>query len=566
MATTQRPSAFLLLVALLAASLFAGIGMRDPQPADEPRFVLAADHMVASGDWLFPHRGNELYADKPPMFMWLLAAGQWLTGDWRWSFLLPSWVAAFLTLWFTHDLASKLWNREAGRTAALALFACLQFGLQAKRAQIDMVLVAMTTASLWALLQYLLVRRAWWLLAAGTFAAGLGTVTKGVGFLPLLVFLPWLALRRRPGLPRLPAGERARHLIAGFGGLVVGLGIWLVPMLWAVATSADPALRAYATEILWGQTGTRYATPSHHIKPAWYYLQVAATLWLPGSLLLPWLIPAWWRRLRRSDPRWVLLLGWAVLVLAFFTVSPGKRDVYILPVLPALCIAAAPLLPGLLQRLAVQRVLASWLAVVALASVGVGLSALAGEGRWLQAAAARHGVDAAAVAQCGLWMVALGTMVAGCLAWASATRLRHIGVATVVAMAAVWTVYGVGLVPAVDADSSGRAIMREARRRVGADGELALLAWREQHLLQAGAGAAEFGFKRAWHAQWRDAGPWLQADPSRRWLFVLEDALDPCVDRQRAHRLGVSSRRTWWLVPGTALRAGCGRPSSRAPD
>lgn len=563
MAVPRRPSTFLLLIVLLAASLLAGLGMRDPQPADEPRFVLAADHMVQSGDWLFPRRGRELYADKPPMFMWLLAAGQRVTGDWRWSFLLPSWIAAMLTLWFTHDLASRLWDRRSGRAATLALFACLQFGLQAKRAQIDMVLVAMTTASLWALLQYLLVRRAWWLLAVGTFAAGLGVVTKGVGFLPLLVFLPWLGLRR-PGVPRVPAGQQGWHLMAGLGGLAAGLGVWLAPMLWAVATRDDPALQAYAAEILWGQTGTRYASPSHHIKPAWYYLQVAATLWLPGALLLPWLIPAWWRRLRRRDPRWVLLLGWALLVLAFFTLSPGKRDVYVLPVLPALCIAAAPLLPRLLQRRGPQAVLAAWLALVSALSLGVGLSLLAGHARWLQAAAERSGIDAAALVQLGGWMLVLGACVCACLAWGAATRLRHIGVATVLAMAATWTVYGLGLAPAVDAGSSARAVMLDARQRIGPEGELALLAWREQHLLQAGDGAVEFGFARPWDAQWRDAGAWLRAKPDGRWLFVLEDALDPCVDRGRAVLLGVANRRRWWLVPGTAVGPGCGRPASAA--
>ncbi len=50
-----------------------GLGLRDPWPADEPRFALVAKQMVESGDWLFPHRGHELYADKPPMLMWLQA-------------------------------------------------------------------------------------------------------------------------------------------------------------------------------------------------------------------------------------------------------------------------------------------------------------------------------------------------------------------------------------------------------------------------------------------------------------------------------------------------------------
>jgi 4-amino-4-deoxy-L-arabinose transferase-like glycosyltransferase len=52
------------LFALLVLGL--GLGLRDPWPSDEPRFALVARTMVEHGQWLFPHRGDELYADKPP--------------------------------------------------------------------------------------------------------------------------------------------------------------------------------------------------------------------------------------------------------------------------------------------------------------------------------------------------------------------------------------------------------------------------------------------------------------------------------------------------------------------
>ena len=57
-ARTPLPPRWLLL-ALLLFALAAGIGLRDPSPPDEPRFVLAASAMVDSGDWLLPRRGRE---------------------------------------------------------------------------------------------------------------------------------------------------------------------------------------------------------------------------------------------------------------------------------------------------------------------------------------------------------------------------------------------------------------------------------------------------------------------------------------------------------------------------
>jgi 4-amino-4-deoxy-L-arabinose transferase-like glycosyltransferase len=87
-ATASERRAFWLFALLAVCVLGAGMGLRDPWPADEPRFALVARQMVQSGDWLFPHRGSELYADKPPAFMALQAAGYELTRHWRIAFLL----------------------------------------------------------------------------------------------------------------------------------------------------------------------------------------------------------------------------------------------------------------------------------------------------------------------------------------------------------------------------------------------------------------------------------------------------------------------------------------------
>ena len=67
-----------------------------------------------------------------------------------WSFLLPSLLGALLSLWLVSDLARRLWSPRHSLYALAALFCTLQFGLMAKRAQIDMVLVGMTTVALWA--------------------------------------------------------------------------------------------------------------------------------------------------------------------------------------------------------------------------------------------------------------------------------------------------------------------------------------------------------------------------------------------------------------------------------
>ena len=552
------PFHFAWLILLAALSLAAGLGLREPSPPDEPRFVLAAQDMVESGQWLFPHRGRELYAEKPPVFMWTQAATYEVTGNWKVAFLLPSLLAALITLWLVHDLSARLWNRRAAQYATLALFVCLQFGLQAKRGQIDMLLVMLTTLSLWGLLRHLLQGPQWRLLYLGLFAAGVGTVTKGVGFLPVLVLLPWLAARWQGRVESFAQPNDGWRWLLGVLCFIAGTGVWVVPMLVAVFQSSDPALQAYANDILLKQTGKRYADSWHHVQPFWYYAQVMMTLWLPGALLLPWLLPAWLRRLRRGDPRFWLLLGWSALVLLFFSASPGKREVYIFPMLPALCVAAAPLLPALMQRIVVRRVLFAYLLVLASVACALAVSALTGSTTWAHRLADQRGISDDTMQVFLFWLLGFGVAVFAILSWA---RLRHVGSALVLATAALWLVYGMGLAPALDADSSSRGLMQRVGQRIGPDAQLGMVAWREQNLLQADRPVTDFGFKQSWEAQWAEAGPWLAADPTRRWVFVLDEALGPCVDRGQVIDIGQSNRNRWMLVPGEAWKPGCVTPT-----
>ena len=532
--------------------LASGIGMRDPSPPDEPRFALAARTMVETGEWLVPRRGAEVYAEKPPVFMWMQAAALSFTGNLRVAFLLPSLLAALATLGLVWHGALRLWSPRVAPWAAGAMAVCIQFGLQAKRAQIDMVLVALTTLGVYALLRYLLDQggRRW--LALGLFAAGLGTVTKGVGVLPVLLFLPWLWMRRmHPPPRRTPAALASDAAVAVFAFLG-GVAVWLAPLGIALLRTHDPALQAYAHELLFRQTGTRYLEAWHHVRPVWYYLQVIATLWLPGALLLPWLLPAWWHRLRRGDPRYVLLLGWAALVLLFFSLSSGKREVYIFPALPALCLAAAPLLPALLRRVGVQRVLLGWLGGSGALLLIAGISGLSGAA-WAARVAAARGLDSNALATV-LWVAVL--LGAGGCVIALAFR-RRVAAGVLLYAALLWTTYGFGLAPALDGSSSGRVLMRAVDARIGLDGQLGAVAWREQHLLQAPRAFTEFGWKRPVADQWRDAARWVGADASHRWLWLPDSALGPCVRADQAIGMGRASRQSWWLVPGTAVIPKC---------
>ena len=156
----ERQSVWLLLLLALVV-LGAGIGLRDPWPADEPRFALIAKQMVESGQWLFPFRGGEIYPDKPPLFMWAIALFYQLTGSLRVAFLLPSLLAGLACVGLVYDIARRLWDRKTAFRAGLLLLFTAQFTLQAKTAQIDALVTAFITLGLYGFLRFLLCGGGW---------------------------------------------------------------------------------------------------------------------------------------------------------------------------------------------------------------------------------------------------------------------------------------------------------------------------------------------------------------------------------------------------------------------
>ncbi len=535
----------LFTVALVVLS--AGYGLRDPWPPDEPRYALVAKEMADSGQWLFPTRGGHLYADKPPLFFWTIAAVYRLTGDMRLSFLLPSLLASLLTLGLVYDLARRLWTRRVGWYAAAALLVSVQFALQARLAQIDALLTFWVTLGLYGLLRHLLLGPAWGWYRAAFAAMGLGIITKGVGFLPLFAFLPWAWIRRRGGRPAPRLGGTGWQWASGPLLLLAAVGIWLAPMLIAVATSADPALQAYRDEILFRQTGERYVAAWHHHKPWWYYVgAVIPVFWLPLTLLLPWAVPAWWRRLRRADARQWILLGWVVLVVFFFSLSPGKRGVYMLPALPAFALALSPLLPGLLRRPGVHRLA---FAVLVLLTVGLGGAAL-----WLAV-----GPDPVPPGTPSLpYPAFVPVMLAAALGLAWAWRGPTGGASSLAGfLLSFWLALGWVGYPVLDPIRSAAPFMAEVGRRIGPGAELGLLWWKEQLVLLADRPVQAFEYRgRPREAVLAEALRWLDGAPGR-WLLLPREQLQPCFDPGRAIDLGTRHRVRWALVDRRARSGTC---------
>jgi 4-amino-4-deoxy-L-arabinose transferase-like glycosyltransferase len=541
----------LMLGALLV--LAAGIGMRGPTPSDEPRFALVAHQMVASGQWLIPHRGADWYSDKPPTFMVMQALSYTLTGHWWIAFLLPSLLCSLGTLWLTYDLGRRLWGHQAGIWAALGLLCTVQFVFQAKRGQIDPTVTFFVTLANYGLLRHLLLgpdRRA---LCLGCFAAGLGVITKGVGILAFLMLVPWLYARHRAW----------RHLAANTGGWGTWLGgglafaaaiaIWLLPLMAYVHTHDSAEARAYLDDIFVNQTVHRYVRPWNSFQPPWFYLEVIFTSWLPLSLALPALLPAWWRRLREQDGRYLLPLAWSLLVIVFFSLTRAKRDVYIMPALPLLALCTGPLLRDVMQRRWARWTALAFLLLLALPALWLGVRGLWFPNAWTtRFAAARQLGDQAT----SFWLMLLvtGAWILSCIA---ALGLRRAGMALLAGLAGVWLLWGLWAAPLLARASSPKPLAQRVEQTIGPDAELALVAWKEELPPAFTRKLVDFGFVTPWHQQLADAIRWQEQAPRTRWVLILSDVMAPCIKPDATIDAGITSGRDWRLYRLDAVAPDC---------
>jgi 4-amino-4-deoxy-L-arabinose transferase-like glycosyltransferase len=282
---------------------------------------------------------------------------------------------------------------------------------------------------------------------------------------------------------------------------------------------------------------------------------------MPFSLALPWLAPRWrdaWRE--RAAKAW-LPLAWSLLVLLFFSLAHGKRDMYILPMLPMVALAAAPYLPGIAAKKNFRAGLFALFAGLGLLLLVAGMWALFGEPKFEAKIEFERGLAAASD---GLWRLLAITGAAMLAALAFARRHLLASIATTLGLMTVLLFCGTAVL--LDDASSARGLMRAARAQAGPDMEIGLVGWREQQLLQAVGPTAEFGFRQPRDEQLRRGMAWMAQSPRDRELLVGEDAMPPCIDRARNREVGRANRRAWWLVPANAIVGACVPDATAAPE
>ncbi len=307
---------------------------RDWWAPDEPRYAEVAREIYSSGEYLVMHLNGEVYPNKPPLLFWISG----LLGSFTdWSELamrMPSLLATLVSAWLTARLARRFWGEDEARIAPILYLTTGMVLWHGARLQIDPLLGTLCTGALVLASEHCVSRtgRARMILCAGLLT-GLAVLAKGpIAF--ALVGIPLAGWRWIAG-PHPLRLSRTAWTGAGLAAVVPALS-------WALAVVARHPELAY--DLFLGQFFERAIKGRNHIGPFWYHLTLQPLMMLPWTPLAfagSWLA---WRALaaRRRGETFDLGLAqsgwWFWALLGAFSLSPEKRDLYLLPAYPAVAL------------------------------------------------------------------------------------------------------------------------------------------------------------------------------------------------------------------------------------
>lgn len=317
-----------IFIALLPILIF-----RDYTPNNELKYLSIAEENIRNGNIFAFYNHGEPYADKPPLYLWIVTLGKLLFGKHVMFFLsLFSLVPAFITVGTMNRWVRQ--ERNADETlCTIMLMSSAFFLASAVVLRMDMLMTMFITLALYAFYRMyrynnkgigarILYNRWRILLPVYTFLA---IFTKGaVGIMvPLMSIIVFLLINRKMNTIGKYMGWR-------FWGILAALcAIWFTGVFIDGGTE-------YLNNLLFNQTINRAVNSFHHKEPFWYY---GITYWYaiaPWSILVAVaIVQGFIKRLVKGD----LLRFFAVVslgTLAMMSCVSSKIVIYLLPAFPFL--------------------------------------------------------------------------------------------------------------------------------------------------------------------------------------------------------------------------------------
>lgn len=312
------------IYALALLSLLPIVLFRDFTPDNELRYMSIAKEALQHGSVFCFSNHGEVYADKPPMYLWVVMAGYRLFGmESVWFISLFSLIPMLLTGWVMDTWCAPYLTHSQRRVALLMLFTCGYFPGLGFILRMDMLMtlwIMLALREMWYIScddNEKRAKRRGWLVGLYTFLA---LFTKG----PLGLIIPLIGAAVCAGnkwrlFPRIFSWRAWTVLLLGCA-------------LWFGAVYMEGGAE-YLSNLTVHQTVGRAHNAFHHKRPFWYYAVCIWYVMAPWSILMAVVAWKWRRKAVQGRMRRMLLWvsGITFLLLSCFS---SKLQVYLLPIIP----------------------------------------------------------------------------------------------------------------------------------------------------------------------------------------------------------------------------------------
>ncbi|MGM9736760.1 MAG: ArnT family glycosyltransferase [Candidatus Cryptobacteroides sp.] len=323
-------------------SLLPVMAMRDFTPSNELRYLSIADEAIADGHVAALYNQGEAYADKPPLYFWLIMLCRLIFGQHSMlalSFLslIPSFVIAVVAdRWVMLACRKERipWNPDPVDRMALCMM-LLTTGLYLGMSvflRMDMMMCMFIVLALFCFYRMYVGEGSEkvnsWLLPIFIFLA---LFTKGpVGLLvppvAILVFLVWKRDMRSAG----------KYLGWKTWGTIA-----ILSAIWILAAYLEGG-EGYIRNLLFHQTVDRAVNAFHHKEPFWYYAAVIWYVAAPYSFVtIPSIVGMCCRKggLRGSGNIGGIAVTTILCSFVMLSCFSSKLAIYLAPLLPFLALA-----------------------------------------------------------------------------------------------------------------------------------------------------------------------------------------------------------------------------------
>ncbi len=325
------------LVVLAGLLVFIALGRNHLIPWDEAIYAQIARNMVDRGNFVIQTwKFGEVWYEKPPLVMWLMALSFKLLGVSSFAARLPSALFGVATVILTYIFGKKLFSRTAGFISAFALLTTFHFLYYARTAMLDIAATFFITLCLYLYWLARSMQKATYWKYAGL-ACGFAVLTKGVvGFLPVPIIV-------------LMEAKNLRHLIKPLLLFILFAAIIFLP--WHLDMYRRFGSAFLANYIGYHVVNRAVSAIEDKGRPIWWYLEVMKVSMRIWFVVLLGALPAAVIQAVKKLKPYVFLVAWLLFTLVFFSVAKSKLVWYILPAYPAAALIVGQFLAFLIGKI-----------------------------------------------------------------------------------------------------------------------------------------------------------------------------------------------------------------------